>query len=107
MTAKYDQRQMKKRLKGVIDERELSMRAVSLGSGVSESYIAGILATDRDPHLGKLINICEFLGVSSSWLLYGFDVPDGADEILQLISKHPEMSSTVAALLRSQRDAAL
>ena len=86
MTAKYDPAKMKQRLKSVIEERELSMRSVSLGSGNSESYVAGILASDRDPHLGKLFKVCEYLGLSTTWVLYGFDVPDGADEIFQLIS---------------------
>lgn len=102
MTAKYDPSKMKQRLKSVIEERGLSMREVSLGSGNSESYVAGIISSPRDPHLGKLFNVCEYLGLSTTWLLYGFDVPDGADEILQLIAERPELAASVATLLRAQ-----
>lgn len=106
MTAKYDPAKMKRRLKGVIDERELSMREISLKSGNSESYVAGLLSSDRDPHLGKLFKVCEYLDLSTIWLLYGFDVPDGADEIFQLLSDRPDLTASVAKLLRAQRDEA-
>lgn len=100
MVAKFNPTQMRERLLGVIKERGLSLREVSLGSGSSESYLSGVLNRGRDPQLAKLIAVCDFLGVSTTWVLYGFEIPDGADDIFQLLSEKPELTSSVASLLR-------
>ena len=102
MSAKFDPEKMRKRLLATIKRRGLSLREVSLASGNSESYLSGVLVRGRDPQMAKLLAVCEYLDVSAIWVLYGFDVPDGADEILQLLSKRPELASSLAALLRAQ-----
>ncbi len=102
MTAKYDPQKMRERLLSAIKQKNLSMREVSLASGNSESYLSGVLIRGRDPQLTKLIGVCDYLGVSITWALYGFEVPDGADDIFQLLSEKPELTSSVAALLRGQ-----
>lgn len=102
MSIKYKPDEMRQRLLGIIEQRKLSLREVSLGSGQSESYLSGVLKRGRDPQLTRLLAVCEFLNVSAVWVLYGFDFPDGADEIFQLITERPELASSVASLLRAQ-----
>lgn len=104
MSAKYHPTRMRERLIGLIEERGLSLREVSIGSGSSESYLSGVLKRGRDPQLAKLIAVCDFLDVSVTWVLYGYEVPEGADDIFQLLSEKPELTSAVAALLRGQTE---
>jgi len=102
MAAKYEPKKMRSRIADVIRKRGLSLRGVSLGAGLSESYLAGVINSGRDPQLHKLIKVCDFLDISVTWALYGFEVPDGADEILQLIAQNPEVATSIAQLLRAQ-----
>jgi len=106
MTTKYDSQKMRDRILSVMEERGLSMRKVSLESGNSESYLSGVLTRGRDPQLAKLINVCEHLDISVTWALYGFEVPDGADEIFQLLAERPDLAGSVASLLRGQSEVA-
>lgn len=102
MTAKYDPEKMRERLKGVLKERGISWRTASTGAGHSVSYLSGVLEKKRDPQLSKIIAVCDYLDISPTWVLYGFDVPEGADEILQLLSEKPELTSSIVTLLRAE-----
>lgn len=103
MTIKYDPDKMRERLKQAVEASPLSQNEISLRSGNSVSYVSGVLTGGRDPQMSKISAVCEVLEVSPMWLLYGFDVPDGADEIFQLVSDHPDQVDSVASLLRAQR----
>lgn len=102
MTPVYNAEEMRKRLRSVLEEKNISLRVASLGGGQGDSYLAGILAPDseRDPQVSKLIAICDFLEVPLSWVLYGYELPDGSDEIFQLLAENPDRLKNIAALLR-------
>lgn len=106
MTIKYDPAGMRARLKHAVQESGLSQNEISLRSGNSVSYVSGVLNQGRDPQMSKIAAVCEILSVSPIWLLYGFDVPDGADEIFQLVADHPDQVESVASLLRAQSSSA-
>lgn len=102
MAVHYDESAMRRRLISVLEDRSLSMREVSLGANLSESYLSGVLKLGRDPQLSKLIAVCEYLEVSVTWALYGYEVPQGADEILMLLQDNPDMTEMIASLLRAK-----
>ena len=106
MTAKYDNRAMRARLEQALKDKKESMRSASIGAGQGESYLAGVITNGRDPQLSRLIAVCEYLDVSLPWLLYGFDLPSGSEEIFQLLAENPEKSENIAALLRAQTSGA-
>lgn len=104
MTLTYDPVLMRKRLKKALEDKGKSMRSVSLASGNGESYLAGVITNGRDPQLSRLIAVCKKLDVSLSWVLYGFDLPKGSEEIFQFLTENPERAEHVAALLRARSD---
>ncbi|GGX63032.1 hypothetical protein GCM10007385_35200 [Tateyamaria omphalii] len=106
MTAKFDEAKMRIRLKEAVDANDMSQNEISRRSGNSVSYVSGVINGSRDPQVSKLVSVCDVLGVSLIWLLYGFDVPEGADEILQHVAEKPEQTDAVISLLRAQQPAA-
>lgn len=59
------------RIKGLIKERELSMKSLSLKAGLSESAVRDAVTRGRDPSIDNFVKIAEALGVSPVWLLQG------------------------------------
>lgn len=102
MPIDYSPYEMRQRLRDVLEEKDISMRAASIGAGQGESYLAGILSNGRDPQLSRLIAVCDYLDVSLSWVLYGFYLPPGSDEIFRLLSENPDSAENIVALLRAQ-----
>lgn len=102
MPATYDDKQMKKRLREAVEAKGKALGAVSEAAGFSYGYLAGVLNSDRDPHLGKIIKICENVPVSPIYVIYGYEVPEGGDEILQMIAANPELTPAIVDLLRAR-----
>jgi transcriptional regulator with XRE-family HTH domain len=102
MTAKFKSDDMRTRLKQALAVKNKTMRAASMGAGQGESYLAGVITNGRDPQLSRLIAVCDYLEVSLSWVLYGYDLPQGSEEIFQLLSESPDRVENIAALLRDR-----
>jgi len=100
MTAAYNNTAMIQRLKETLTKKGISMRAASLGAGMGEAYLANVITNGRDPQVTSLIAMCEYLDISLSWLLYGFDIPPQAEEIFQLLGENPDRTEAVLSLLR-------
>ncbi|MBU2943151.1 helix-turn-helix transcriptional regulator [Shimia thalassica] len=100
MSANYDPNAMRERLQKALDDKRMSMRKASLDSGLSETALHGIIKLGRDPGTMNLVKICDTLGISVAWVMYGYDVSIENDEILQLLQKNPSKQEAILALLR-------
>lgn len=100
MAAKYDHIEMLERLKKLLEERDLKPSHASTAAGLGSSYISNMFRNQSDPQVGTLKALADSLEVSTAWLMYGHDVPKGAEEIFQLLEDNPERTEAVLALLR-------
>ncbi len=99
MKAHFDPEAMRVRLLQVVADKGLSLREVSLHSGNSESYLSGVLKRGRDPQLANFINVCEYLQVSVSWALYGYEITADDEALLQLLRAYPSLSERLMGLV--------
>lgn len=59
----------RKCLADTLVERELSLRAVSIGAGLGKGYLHSIILEGKDPTLGNFLKICDFLCLDVSEVL--------------------------------------
>lgn len=100
MSVKYDPVAMRERLSQAIYEKRLSMRQVGLDAGLSESAVHGIIKLGRDPGAENLVKICDVIGATLSWVMYGYEITPEAEEVLNLLQKNPAKREAILQLLR-------
>ena len=66
-----------------------SKRGASLEAGLGPSYLSGILEEGKQPKLSKVGQLCEVLGISLDYLVYG---PDGDEHLPQILEIWKQMS---------------
>ena len=76
---------MRKRLDETIQSQRRNMAEVSIAAGLSKSYLHSIIQREQVPSVEKLERICKELGVSMLWVMYGLEVPDGAEEVFESV----------------------
>lgn len=90
------------RLRDTIKEKKRSKRSISLAIKNGQGYVHSILEEGKDPTISNLMDVCRELGVSLSYVLYGFDVSDETEEILALLEGHPESRQAILQILRDK-----
>lgn len=78
------------------------MRDVSLKAGCAAGYVQSLLTEGKDPTIDRLIRVCNALGVSLSWLIYGVELTPAREEIVGLLQDNPGMESGILQVLRSK-----
>lgn len=91
------------RLMAALTEKKMSKRAVSLQAGGGAGYLHSILAEGKDPTIGKLMAVCEVLGASPTYILYGVDVRPEDAEVISAMRESPLTRDAVLALLKHNR----
>lgn len=92
-----------RRLLAAIDASELSQRGVSLASGRGPGYVNSLLKSGKTPRIDNLMGICEALGVSPTYILWGVDVQEEDAEVIAAMREDPETRSAILALLRRRK----
>lgn len=87
------------RIRAAIKEKKLSMRRVSLDAGKAEGYLHSILADGKDPSIDNLTKVCEVIGISLPYALYGYDMTPETVRLLQLFESHPEKRDSILKLM--------
>lgn len=78
----------------------LSFRQISLQSGNGHGYFHSIVKDGKEPSVGNLAEICKVLGVSMSYILYGFDISPETEKIIQALERNPSKRDGIYALLK-------
>lgn len=81
---------MRARLEQAIDERGRSAADVSVRAGLSKTYLHNITKRGQTPTVDKLQAVCDEIGISMLWVMYGLNVPDGVEEVFQVMDRQPE-----------------
>lgn len=90
---------VRRRLDGAIKERGVSRREISLKAGVGHNYVHGIIADGKEPTILRLAAVCDALGVSLLYILYGSDVSAEAAEIIRRLDENPAKRAALLDLL--------
>lgn len=80
----------KPRLRRLIEDKKLSMKAASLNADLGETFVRDVLERDRDPSVSKLTRLAETLGLSIGELLDGVGVHDGGDAEVRELTRVSE-----------------
>ena len=95
----------RKRLRDEIKNRDRSMRSISLAINKGPGYVHSILEDEKDPTISNLLEVCHEVGVSLSYILYGFDISAETEEILGLLEGYPASREGILNILREKRTA--
>ena len=90
------------RLVQAIADKGTSQRAVSLAAGYGPGLVNSWIKDNKDPTIGNLLGVCSVLGISSSWLLYGYEVTPETEEILRLLEANPAARDGILKILASR-----
>lgn len=90
------------RLTTALEKSGKTKRAVSLEAGRGPGYLHSILAEGKDPTVDNLIQVCQALGVSLSYVLYGVDLSPETEEVLSLLERHPAARAGILQILRGK-----
>lgn len=72
----------RERLSEAIDESGRSPRSISLGAGLSDSYIAQIFNKGVEPTVAKLEAICNELDISLTWVMTGVEITPEVERLM-------------------------
>lgn len=90
----------RERLRLAIEASGRSQRQVSLAAGNAAGYANSLIKDGKDPSIENLIGICDQVGVSLSYVPYGFDVSPETEEVLRLLQEKPSARKGVLQILR-------
>ena len=77
------------------------MRKVSMGAGLSEGYLHGVLSDGKEMTIGRLMSICSQLNVTSTYILHGIELSADDEEILRELNANPDTLGAVRAVLNA------
>lgn len=78
------------RLQSAFDATGESMRSISLRAGVSHGYLYTILVDGKEPNITNMMKLADALGVTLSWIMYGYSMGPQEEELLRLYARLPE-----------------
>jgi len=81
-----------------------SQRDISLTAGMGPGYVNSLFKESKDPTIENLMRVCQAVGVSLSYVLYGYQMTAETEEILKLLEDaSPGERSGLLQLLRERR----
>jgi lambda repressor-like predicted transcriptional regulator len=91
------------RLSAAIEQSGKSYRSISLAAGAGAGYVHSLFADGKVPTIEKLLDVCEVIGVSPSYILYGLDVMPEDAEIISAMRADPVTRDAILAILRARK----
>lgn len=78
------------RLRSAVEASGKSQRAISIAAGLGPGYVNSLFKEGKDPTIENLIKVCEVVGASLSFVLYGIEMSRQTEETLRLLQAAPE-----------------
>lgn len=98
---KLDLDLVRQRLSDAITQKGISKRSVSLASGNGPGYVHSILSEGKEPTVTNLAAVCDVVGVSLYYILYGVEVSPETEAIIKKLEENPNARDGILALLTS------
>ncbi|NBW13843.1 MAG: helix-turn-helix domain-containing protein [Caulobacteraceae bacterium] len=89
----------KERLASAVQASGKSLRAISLAANAGPGYLFSVLNDGKDPSVEYLSRLCEALGVSLSYVLYGVNITPETERLMRLAEENPEARANLIAIL--------
>ena len=97
-----DYKDWRQRLTDKIAISDMSMREISLAAGKGEGYVFSILKDAKEPSVSALAKLCQVVGTSVSYVLYGYEITSEEEELLTLFAAAaPQERSAILTLLKA------
>lgn len=98
-----DNKDWRQRLAEKIETSDMSMREISLAAGKGEGYVFSILKDAKEPSVSALAKLCQVIGTSVSYVLYGYEMTAEEEEFLTLFAAAtPEERNAILTLLKAK-----
>jgi len=95
-----EQDEWRARLKQELATQGKSMRGVSLEAGLAHGYVNSLLNEGKDPTIANLQAVCEVLGITLPYLLYGYNLTPALERLVALAAESPEKTRAVLDLFQ-------
>lgn len=84
---------------------EISYRRLSIAAGLGPNYVSQLLSDDwKEPSFGNVIKLCDYLGLSITYVVTGADVTQREEELLhQMALLDDQERQQLLGLLRAFR----
>lgn len=91
------------RLKSLIEKNSVSIQRMGKDIGIAPGAISNYQNDKAEPGANAIYKICDYMGVTSDYLLGLCDVPT-TDTTIQAICNHTGLSDDFASWLSSHKD---
>ncbi|MFV1591176.1 helix-turn-helix transcriptional regulator [Phaeobacter sp. JH20_36] len=95
----FDPEAMRQRIKDELKRQRRSQSDVVEKAGLGHGYLTNVLSRGQMPSVDKLHALCDELGVSVAWIMYGVEMPQDFDRVFDLMQKDPKRFYAMLALL--------
>ncbi|UWQ77376.1 helix-turn-helix domain-containing protein [Leisingera sp. M658] len=96
---KFKPDDMRQRILDEIERQGRSQADVVEKARLGHGYLTNILKRGQMPSVDKLHALCDELGVSVAWVMYGVEMPADFDRVFDLMQRDPKKFYAVLALL--------
>lgn len=96
---KFDLDALRERLELAVKASGRSMRDVSLDSGSGPGYLHSILKAGKVPKTTNLAAVCDTLGVSLLYIIYGIEASPETEQIIRRLEANKSRRDGILALL--------
>lgn len=100
MTVAFQIDAMRSRISTALAEKNISKRQASLDAGLGPGYLHSILDEGKEPTVTKLAQVCNSIGVSLAYVLYGAEISPEVEQLISLIDENPQKRDAILALLQ-------
>jgi transcriptional regulator with XRE-family HTH domain len=101
MEKTFDIEAMRQRISAVLTEKNISKRQASLAAGLGPGYVHSIIAEGKEPTVTNLAQVCNAIGVSLAYVMYGAEISPQVEKLISLIDQNPQKRDAILALLES------
>lgn len=90
------------RLQAALKERDMSMRAASIGAKLGPGVVNSWFKEGKDPSMSNLLAVCEFAGISAAYVIFGLHMSEDTLKLVRLLEKHPDRRGGILQLLEAK-----
>jgi len=90
----------KDRLLHAVERSGKSQQAIAIDAGLGRAYLYGVFKEGKVPTVENMIRICNAIGVSPAFIIFGWSMNPKQQELLDLIAQHPDQIDNLIALLK-------